>query len=122
MDDLLIYSSTFTEHLHYIDLVLDKLTSAAFTVNEARCQFSKPEIKFLDRIISDEGVKADRGRIEAIFRYPVTKNQRQLHKFLGVCNFHQHFILSYSSYVEPLLILLRKGNKWKWTVTLKTSI
>jgi hypothetical protein len=42
------------------DLFLDKLTSAGFTVNAAKCQFCKPEIMFLGHIISDEGVKADR--------------------------------------------------------------
>ena len=36
VDDLLIHSSTFTEHLHHIDLVLDKITSAGFTVNEPK--------------------------------------------------------------------------------------
>ena len=55
VDDLLIHSPTFTEHLHHIDLVLDKLTSAGFTVNVAKCQFCKPEIKFLGHIISEEG-------------------------------------------------------------------
>jgi hypothetical protein len=33
LDDLVIHSSTFKEHLHHIDLVLDKLTSAGFTIN-----------------------------------------------------------------------------------------
>jgi hypothetical protein len=36
-------------------------------------------------------------------------------------NFHQKFILNYSSYVEPLLVLLRKGNKWKWTDALQQA-
>jgi hypothetical protein len=103
VDDLHTHSSTFTEHLHHIDLVLDKFSSAGFAVNAANCQFCKPEIKFLGYIISDEGVKADRERTEAILRYPVPKNQRQLRNFLGICNFHQQFILNYSTYVEPLL-------------------
>ena len=68
VDDLLIHSPTFTEHLHHIDLVLDKLTSAGFTVNAAKCQFCEPEFKILGHIISDEGVKADRERTEAILR------------------------------------------------------
>jgi len=101
VDDLL-HSSNLTEHLHHIDLVLDELTSAGFTVNAAMCQYCKAEIKFLGHVISD-GVKAGRERIEAILRYPVPKNQRQLRKFLGMCNFLQHFILNYASYVEPLL-------------------
>jgi len=121
VDDLLIHSSTFAEHLHHIDLVLDRLPSAGFTVNATKCQFYKPEIKFLGHFISDVGVKAGRERTEAILRYPVPKNQRQLRKFLGICNFHQQFIPNYSSYVEPLLILLRKGNKWQWTNALQQA-
>jgi hypothetical protein len=118
---ILIHSPTFTEHPLHTDLVLDKLTSSGFTVNAAKCQFCKPAIKFLGHIISDKGVKADRERTEAILRYPVPKNQRQLRKFLGICNFHQQFILNYSSHVKPLLILLRKGNKWKWTDALQEA-
>jgi hypothetical protein len=75
INDLLIHTSTFIEHLHHIDLVLDKLTSAGFTVNAAKCQFCKTEIKFLGHIILDDGVKADCERNEAIVRYPVPKNQ-----------------------------------------------
>jgi hypothetical protein len=76
VDDQLIHSPTFTEHLHHIDLVLGKLTIAGFTVNAAKCQFCKPEIKILRHIISEEGVKADRERTEAILRYPLPKKQR----------------------------------------------
>jgi hypothetical protein len=88
VDVLLIRSSTFTEHLQHIDLVLDKLTSVDFTSNVAKCQFCKPEIKFLGHVISD-GVKADLEKTEEILRYSVPKIQRQLCKFLGICNFHQ---------------------------------
>jgi Reverse transcriptase (RNA-dependent DNA polymerase). len=59
LDDLLIYSSTFTEHIHHTDLFLDKFTSAGYTVNPNKCQFGKPEIKFLVLVTSDEGVKVD---------------------------------------------------------------
>jgi hypothetical protein len=51
----------------------------------------------------------------------VPKNQKQLRKFLGVCNFHQQFIVNYASYIEPLLVLLRKGNKWSWPATLQNA-
>jgi hypothetical protein len=121
VDDLLIHSPTSAEHLHHIDFVPDKITSAGFTVNAAKCQICQPEIKFLGHTISDKGVKAERERTEAILRYPVHKNKRQLRKFLGICNFHQQFILNYSSYVEPLLIPLRKGNKWQLTDALQQA-
>jgi hypothetical protein len=121
VDDLLIHSPTFSEHLKHLDKVLHKLTTAGFTINAAKCQFCKPEIKFLGHIISDKTVRPDNERIEALLRYPTPKNQRQLRKFLGVCNFHQQFIVNYAFFVEPLLVLLRKGNKWRWTAELQCA-
>jgi hypothetical protein len=121
VDDLLIHSSNFTDHLCHLDRVLSRLTAAGFTINAAKCQFCKPEIKFLGHIISDKTVRPDNEKIEAILRYPVPKNQKQLRKFLGVCNFHQQFIVNYASYVEPLLVLLRKGIKWSWTAALQRA-
>lgn len=121
VDDLLIHSATFDDHLKHINVVLHKLTNAGFTINAAKCQFCQPEVKFLGHIISNETVRPDPERVEAILKYPAPKNQRQLRKFLGVCNFHQQFIVNYASYVEPLLVLLRKGNRWRWTTELQKS-
>ena len=74
VDDLIAHSTTFTEHLQHIDAVLHKLTTAGFTVNAAKYQFCKPEIKFLDHIISDKTVRPDKERIGAILKYPAPKN------------------------------------------------
>jgi hypothetical protein len=112
VEDILIHSSNFDDHLLHIDRVIHKLTAAGFTINAATCQFCKPEIKFLSHIVSDKTVKPDRERIEGTRRYPVPKNQKQLRRFLGVCNYHQQCIIDCVTYVEPLLVLLRKGNKW----------
>jgi hypothetical protein len=109
VDDLLIHSATFSDHLYHIDRVLERLTTAGFTVNAAKCNFCKPEIKFLGYIISDKTVRGDPERTAAFLRYPAPKNQKQLRQFIGICNFHQQFIVNYATYVEPLLVLLRKG-------------
>jgi hypothetical protein len=57
----------------------------------------------------------DPERIAAILNYPVPRNQKQLRQFLGTCDYHHRFIINYSDYVAPLLGLLKKGTKWKWT-------
>jgi hypothetical protein len=112
VDDLLIHSSSFSDHMEHLDRVLHKLTTAGFTINGSKRNVCKSEIQFLGHIICDKTVKVDPERIQAILRYPVPKNQKQ---FLDICNFHQQFIVNYASYVEPLLVLLRKGNKWNWS-------
>jgi hypothetical protein len=115
VDDILVYSKTFTEHVRHLDIVVKKLTQAGFTLNADKCKFCIKEIKFLGHVISQAGVAADPTRINAILNYPRPRNQKQLRQFLGTCNFHNRFILKYSEYVAPLLSLLKKGTKWTWT-------
>jgi hypothetical protein len=107
--------------MDHLDTVLSKLSTAGFTINVQKCNFCKSEIKFLGHVISREKLMPDPQRIEAILNYPAPKNQKQLRRFLGVCGFHQRFIVDYASYVAPLLVLLQKQNKWRWSVEMQSA-
>ena len=113
LDDFLIFSRDFDQHMDHLDTVLNKLTSAGFTINVRKCSFCMPEIKFLGHVVSRKKLMPDPQRIEAILNYLAPRNQKQLRRFLGVCSFHQRFIVNYASYVAPLLVLLQKQSKWK---------
>ena len=115
VDDILTFPRDFDQHMDHLDTVLNKLTSAGFTINVRKCSICKPEIKFLGHVVSREKLMPDQQRIEAILKYSAPRNQKQLRRFLGVCCFHQRFIINYASYVAPLLVLLQKHRKWKWS-------
>jgi hypothetical protein len=72
-------------------------------------------VKFLGHRIDRTGVSADPERVEAILRYPAPRNCKQLRQFMGICNFHSHFIVGYANYTAPLYSLLKQGTKWEWT-------
>ena len=115
MDDIIVHSNTYDEHIKHLDAVLGKLTTAGFTINIGKCDFCKREIKFLGHVVSDKQVKVDPDQIAVILNYPAPHNQKQLRQFLGTCNYYHRFIINYADYVAPLLGLLKKGTKWKWT-------
>ena len=119
VDDILVYSKTYDEHIKHLDIVLGKLTTAGFTININKCKFGKQEIRFLGHIISNTQVTVDPERIAAILKYPAPRNQKQLRQFLGTCNYHHRFIINYADHVAPLLGLLKKGTKWKWTAEMQ---
>jgi hypothetical protein len=115
VDDVVVHTIYFEDHLWHIDIVLKKLTKAGFKINPKKCSFCKPQIKFLGHLISSEALVPDIDRIKAILSYPPPRNQKQLRRFLRVCNFQQQFISNYAHFVSSLLILLKKGQTWKWT-------
>jgi hypothetical protein len=80
VDDIVIHSPGFDDHLATLDSVLHKLF-AGFTINANKCHFCRPEIKFLGYIICDRTLRPDPRRIEAIHSYPPPKNQKQFRKF-----------------------------------------
>lgn len=114
LDDLLIFSNSFEEHVHHISLVLSRLRQAKFTVNPAKALFCVPEISYLGYLISEAGVRVNPARVTPILNFPVPKTLRQLKRFLGMVGFYARFIANLSAISEPLNALKRKGTKFRW--------
>jgi hypothetical protein len=91
VDDVLVFSRSYSEHLSHLNIVLSKLTRAGLTVNAFKCRFYQVEVKFLGHKITQTSVSPDPQSIAAIFKYPAPRNQKQLRQFLGTCNFHNSY-------------------------------
>jgi hypothetical protein len=108
VDDIVIFSKTSEEHLRHINLILNKLTTAGFTINALKCKFCRPQMNFLGHVIGPEAISADPRRIAAIPSYLASRNQKQLRQFLGTCGFHHKLVLNYADFVAPLSPMLKK--------------
>jgi len=45
VDDVVVHSVCFEDHLRHLNTVLGKLTTAGFTINANKCSFCKPQIR-----------------------------------------------------------------------------
>jgi len=59
LDDVVVYSESFEQHLVHIKTVLDRLRSAGLTVKPDKVVFTTQEISFLGHVISPSGVRID---------------------------------------------------------------
>lgn len=114
VDDLLIGSKSFEDHLADLDRVLTRLQDAGMTVNLEKSSFFKDEVHFLGHIISFRGISTDPAKVEAISKFPVPKSQKHLRAFLGLCNYYRRFCGRYSETMVPLIQFLKKGSRWNW--------
>ncbi|CAC5372486.1 Retrovirus-related Pol polyprotein from transposon 297,Retrovirus-related Pol polyprotein from transposon 17.6 [Mytilus coruscus] len=115
IDDILVFSKNFDDHLHHLKLVFQKLKQAKLTLQPSKCHFAAKEVKYLGHIISEHGIQVDKSKTAAVSEYPIPKTVKHLRSFLGMCNYYRKFIQNYSKICSPLTTLLKKDVKFEWT-------
>ena len=66
LDDILVYSKTWKEHLGHIEVVMMRLEEAGFQLNTGKCRLFINEIHFLGFKISDKGIGTIPDKIKTI--------------------------------------------------------
>ncbi|XP_058445453.1 uncharacterized protein LOC131426604 [Malaya genurostris] len=116
LDDIIVVSNTFEEHLDMLREVATRLRSANLSINLSKSQFCVSEVPYLGYILSRQGLRPNPDRVEAIVNFEKPKSLRALRRFLGMCNYYRRFIANYSAIVQPLTDLLKDKPKtvhWK---------
>jgi hypothetical protein len=82
-DDILIYSSTYEEHLQHLKQVLTLLAKDQWVVKLKKCRFAQQEIHYLGHILSAQGVRTDPEKVSAVMQWPTPTTVRELRGFPG---------------------------------------
>ena len=116
LDDIIIFSATFQEHLNRLRGVLDRLLRAGLRLKTSKCQFARKEVRYLGHIVSEHGIYPDPQKIEAVEKLPAPRSTKELRQFLGLSNYYRRFICDYAKVAEPLYKLTRKSSlPFNWT-------
>lgn len=108
MDDILVFSQTFEEHLEHLQSVFDILKEHQLFVKESKCAFAQQSMEYLGHIISDKGVATDPAKTEAMLQWHVPTTITELTGFLGLSGYYRKFVQNYGLLAEPLTTLLKK--------------
>ncbi|BES90541.1 Retrotransposon protein [Nesidiocoris tenuis] len=116
LDDILIFSKTFNEHLQHLESLLEAIRNEGFRLKITKCNFARSEVRYLGHIISENTVRPLWGdNLIAIRNFPVPKTRKNVRQFLGKVNFYHKYIENSARLLEPLHNLLRKNAEFVWT-------
>ena len=107
LDDILIASSTWEEHLATITLVFTRLLAAGLSVNFAKCIFGAASQEFLGMIIDSTGIRPSPSKLQAIAEMSRPQTVEELRTFLGMTGYLRQFVPLYSVTAAPLTNILR---------------
>ena len=115
IDDIVVYSKSYEEHINHLDKVLEAVEESGITLSPSKCHLFYGSILLLGHKVSRLGLSTHQEKVKAIVELEQPKKLSQLQAFLGMVVYFSAFIPFYASICAPLFQLLRKGAKWRWT-------
>ncbi|XP_035235565.1 uncharacterized protein LOC118206694 [Anguilla anguilla] len=115
LDDLVIYSATWAEHINQMGELFDRLSAANLTVNLAKCEFGQATVMYLGKVVGRGQVHPVDSKVESVLAFPAPKTRRELRRFLGMVGYYRSFCKNFSAVVSPLTDLLSPKTYFTWT-------
>ena len=108
LEDILVYTEDAGQpHMDAVRWFLEQLRKHSLYANLKKCRFHQDEVWFLGFVVSDQGIRIEEERIEAVKVWAKPKSVRDIKVFLGFANFCRRFIKSFSKIAAPLTFILK---------------
>ncbi|ETV66272.1 hypothetical protein H257_17241 [Aphanomyces astaci] len=121
LDDIIIFSEDFGEHLVRISQVLTRLQDAGFKLKASKCQWGRDRVGFLGHTITPGGILPNPEKVKAVLRIKPLKNVAQVRSFLGLAGYFRRFIKGYALLSRPLE-KLKVADEFEWSPECQTSL
>ena len=92
LDDIVIVTETFEQHLAVLEEVFARLCGANLTVSWDKCQFCRPEMKYLGYVVDRNGLHVDPDKVKAMVGIPVPKNAKEVRRIIGTFSWYRRFV------------------------------
>ena len=116
MDDVAIATCTNkADHIACITEILKLAEQYNLCFKLEKCVFHAPRIDYLGIIIEKGMTRMDPVKVEGIRNWPRPIKVKDVHSFLGFCNFYRPFIRGFTQIARPLNKLTKKDIEWNWT-------
>lgn len=103
MDDLLVNSSSFSEHLVHLEQVLQVARKYGLMFNKAKLKLCQRFVKYIGYVFGVSGIHADPDKVVDFHNLPAPATPKQVRQFLGFAGFYRRFMPpSYASIISPL--------------------
>ena len=101
LDDIIVFSSTWEEHLAGFRQVLERLRHADLKLGAQKCTFAAKEVSYLGHRVMEEGLLPDSALLAAIREIPPPKTATEVRSFLGLAGYYQRYEKNFAAIAGP---------------------
>lgn len=117
MDDILIFSETWEEHMALLREVFLRLKGANLTARPSKCQIGYPNLEFLGFMVGEGTKQPEQGKVAKMLELPRPTTKAEVRSLLGLIGFYREFVPNFAAITSPLSDMVKRGspNKVEWT-------
>ena len=114
VDDLIVYSSTWSEHLEAIRTLFERLKKHSLTVNLVKSEFARATVQYLRHVVGQGHILPLTAKVQAISAFVPPTNRKALARIIGMIAYYRKFCPNLSSVLTPLTGLVSPKVKFVW--------
>ena len=115
LDDILVFSETYDDHIHHLNEVFTCLEEAGFKIKLSKCQYFKTQLHYLGHKISADGLEPLPEKLKAIKKLAPANNVDKAHHNLRLLGYYRSFIPALADICHPITNLLKKNTPFVWS-------
>src|SRR5215217_2079 len=92
IDDIVIYSKTFEEHMRLLQEILSHLCRHCLYLKSKKCTIAAEQVDLLGHVMDVDGVRPSPSKIKSVEEYPRPTSKTELRAFLGLIGYYHHFV------------------------------
>lgn len=108
LDDVIIFSNTWQEHLLHVRMVVQCLQAAGLKLSASKCYWGQRAVLYLGHIVNGAGTRPNPKLCQGVQEFPVPTSIKQVQAFLGICNYFRNYIPKFADLAAPLHRLTHK--------------
>lgn len=97
IDNIVIFSTSWEDHLRHLDQVCSRLKEAGLHVKAHKCKFANADVSFLGHVVGKGKVRPQQAKVQAVNNYRVPRTKTDLRAFLGLVGYYRQFIPQFSA-------------------------
>ena len=90
MDDVIIFNTSWDDHLTHLESVLQQIQKAGLTLKKRKCQFAMAECLYLGHRVGRGTVAPEDLKVEVIKQFPTPRSKKQVRSILGITGYYRN--------------------------------
>ena len=115
IDDIIVYSNSFEEHIKHLESVFGRLKQCNMVIKPEKLSLCKSEVQYLGHIVGNGIVKPTTDNENKIKEKTLPQTMEEVRSFTMCANYYRRFIPKFAHIAKPLTDIMRSNVKGKKT-------